>query len=70
MAAPSDAKSGFTCSTIGEEIMRKSKGRGLAPSLDLVAGNGLIHRRALLGQGFAIAGAGASPRSLVPPPSR
>jgi sulfane dehydrogenase subunit SoxC len=39
--------------------MGQSKGRGPAPSLDHVAGNGLINRRALLGQGIAIAGAGA-----------
>ena len=31
--------------------------RGRAPSLEPVAGNGLINRRALLGQGIAIAGA-------------
>jgi len=39
--------------------MGQFKGRRPAPSLDNVAGNGLINRRALLGQGFAIAGAGA-----------
>jgi sulfane dehydrogenase subunit SoxC len=39
--------------------MRQFKGRRPAPSLDHVAGNGLINRRALLGQGIAIAGAGA-----------
>ena len=38
--------------------MRKSESRGRTPSSDFVAGNGLIHRRALLGQGFALAGAG------------
>jgi sulfane dehydrogenase subunit SoxC len=37
--------------------MSSSKRRGRSPSLDYVAGNGLISRRALLGQGFAIAGA-------------
>jgi sulfane dehydrogenase subunit SoxC len=37
--------------------MSKSERRGRAPSLDFVAGNGLINRRALLGQGIAIAGA-------------
>jgi sulfane dehydrogenase subunit SoxC len=37
--------------------MTKSDSRGRAPSLDPVAGNGLINRRALLGQGIAIAGA-------------
>jgi sulfane dehydrogenase subunit SoxC len=39
--------------------MRQFKGRRPAPPLDHVAGNGLINRRALLGQGIAIAGAGA-----------
>ncbi|AMN42900.1 sulfite dehydrogenase [Rhodoplanes sp. Z2-YC6860] len=39
--------------------MGRFKGRRSAPSLESVAGNGLINRRALLGQGFAIAGAGA-----------
>ena len=37
--------------------MGHSKHRGRAPSLEAVTGNGLINRRALLGQGFAIAGA-------------
>jgi sulfane dehydrogenase subunit SoxC len=37
--------------------MTKSDSRGRAPSLEPVAGNGLINRRALLGQGIAIAGA-------------
>jgi sulfane dehydrogenase subunit SoxC len=37
--------------------MTKSDSRGRAPSLEPVAGNGLINRRALLGQGMAIAGA-------------
>jgi len=40
-----------------EEIMGNWKRRRGASSLDDVAGNGLINRRALLGQGFAIAGA-------------
>lgn len=40
--------------------MGRFKGRRRAPSLDSVAGNGLINRRALLGQGFAIAGVGAT----------
>src|SRR5215212_10221981 len=40
--------------------MGQSKGRGPALSLDPVAGNGLINRRALLGQGIVIAGAGAA----------
>ncbi len=39
--------------------MGRLTGRRPAPSLDHVAGNGLINRRALLGQGVAIAGAGA-----------
>ena len=38
--------------------MGKFKSRGLTPSLDDVAGNGLINRRALLGRGIAIAGVG------------
>jgi sulfane dehydrogenase subunit SoxC len=38
--------------------MGKVTGRGLTRSLDYVAGNGLINRRALLGQGIAIAGVG------------
>jgi sulfane dehydrogenase subunit SoxC len=42
---------------IREDIMSHSKRRGRAPSLDPVAGNGLINRRALLGQGIAVAGA-------------
>ena len=37
--------------------MSQSRHRGREPSLDHVAGNGLINRRALLGQGIAIAGA-------------
>jgi sulfane dehydrogenase subunit SoxC len=37
--------------------MTHSKTRGRGPSLDPVAGNGLINRRALLGQGIAVAGA-------------
>ncbi len=37
--------------------MSQSRRRGHPPSLDHVAGNGLINRRALLGQGIAIAGA-------------
>jgi sulfane dehydrogenase subunit SoxC len=37
--------------------MRHSKRRGRGPSPDPVAGNGLINRRALLGQGIAVAGA-------------
>ena len=40
--------------------MSSSKSRGIFdPSkYEQVAGNGLLHRRALLGRGFAIAGAG------------
>src|SRR5262249_1255200 len=37
--------------------MSTSKRRGRTPSVDAVAGNGLIDRRALLGQGIALAGA-------------
>ena len=37
--------------------MSHFKRRGRAPSLGPVAGNGLINRRALLGQGIAVAGA-------------
>ena len=37
--------------------MSTSHRRGRTPSLDLVAGNGLINRRALLGKGIAVAGA-------------
>lgn len=40
--------------------MGRFKGRRRAPTLEPVAGNGLINRRALLGQGFAIAGVGAT----------
>src|ERR1700687_3960821 len=41
----------------GRTSMSHFKRRGRAPSLDPVAGNGLINRRALLGQGIAVAGA-------------
>src|SRR5262249_57834889 len=37
--------------------MGKSDRRGRTPSHDFVAGNGLVNRRALLGQGIAFAGA-------------
>jgi sulfane dehydrogenase subunit SoxC len=37
--------------------MRKRKGSGFAPPLEAVAGNGLLHRRALLGGGIVFAGA-------------
>ena len=36
--------------------MDKSNRRGRAPALDPIAGNGLLNRRALLGQGIALAG--------------
>ena len=42
---------------IGEDIMGQWRRRRGAPALDDAAGNGLIDRRALLGRGFAIAGA-------------
>src|ERR1700686_3802044 len=44
-------------SRIRENIMINSKLRGQQPSQELVAGNGLINRRTLLGRGIAIAGA-------------
>src|SRR5271155_2981590 len=44
-------------SVSGEDVMSHSKRRGRWPSLDPVAGNGLINRRALIGQGIAVAGA-------------
>jgi hypothetical protein len=37
--------------------MKTTHRRGRTPSLDLVAGNDLIDRRALLGKGIAVAGA-------------
>jgi sulfane dehydrogenase subunit SoxC len=37
--------------------MRKRQGGGVAPPLEPVAGNGLLHRRALLGSGIVFAGA-------------
>src|SRR5258708_22339288 len=40
--------------------MGRFERRGRSPSFDDVAGNGLINRRALLGRGIAIAGAGAA----------
>src|SRR4249920_4022850 len=43
--------------SIREDIMSKSARRGRESSPDAVAGNGLINRRALLGQGIALAGA-------------
>ena len=44
--------------------MRKAKRGYAAPALEQVAGNGLLHRRALLGGGIAFAGA------LAPAPRR
>ena len=44
-----------------EVIMINSKRRGHTPSQEVVAGNGLLHRRALLGHGIALAGARALP---------
>jgi len=44
--------------------MRKRKGGG-APPLDFVAGNGLLHRRALLQGGVMFAGALGSGASLT-----
>jgi sulfane dehydrogenase subunit SoxC len=41
----------------GEDVMSRSKRRGRGPGLESVAGNGLINRRTLLGQGVAVAGA-------------
>jgi sulfane dehydrogenase subunit SoxC len=49
--------SGRVASLIREESMDKWRRRQHAPSLDFVAGNGLINRRALLGSGLTIAGA-------------
>src|SRR5262249_61201862 len=43
--------------SIREDSMSRSARRGRGSSLDAVAGNGLINRRALLGQGIALAGA-------------
>src|SRR5690242_2808745 len=43
--------------SVREDIMSRSARRGRASSLDAVAGNGLVNRRALLGQGIALAGA-------------
>jgi sulfane dehydrogenase subunit SoxC len=37
--------------------MASSKRRGRGPALEPIAGNGLINRRALLGQGIVVAGA-------------
>jgi sulfane dehydrogenase subunit SoxC len=58
-ALPQDAAMGkaHMAPPIREEIMGKWRRRRGAPSLDDVAGNGLINRRALLGKGFAVAGA-------------
>jgi sulfane dehydrogenase subunit SoxC len=45
--------------------MRKRQNRGAAPSLEPVAGNGLLHRRALLGSGIVFAGALGTGASLT-----
>ena len=45
--------------------MRKRKGSGGAPPLEFVAGNGLLHRRALLQSGVMFAGALGSGASLT-----
>ena len=44
--------------------MRKAKRGYAAPALEEVAGNGLLHRRALLGGGIAFAGALANGAAL------
>src|SRR3984893_4418223 len=43
--------------SVREEIMSTTHRRGRTPSPDLVAGNGLMDRRALLGKGIPVAGA-------------
>ena len=45
--------------------MRMRKRSGVAPPLEQVAGNGLLHRRALLGSGIALAGALGTGASLT-----
>ena len=56
---------------VGSEAMRKRQSSGGAPPLEFVAGNGLLHRRALLQSGVMFAGALGSGASLpAPPPSR
>jgi len=45
--------------------MRKRKAGGVAPPLEPVAGNGLLHRRALLGSGIVFAGALGTGASLT-----
>jgi sulfane dehydrogenase subunit SoxC len=47
----------WTTPSTREDIMSRSARRGRASPPDAVAGNGLINRRALLGQGIALAGA-------------
>jgi len=49
---------------VGSEAMRKRKSGG-APPLEFVAGNGLLHRRALLQSGVMFAGALGSGASLT-----
>src|SRR5438067_13506512 len=43
-----------------EETMTTRKRNGGAPPVEQVAGNGLLHRRALLGRGIVLAGAAAT----------
>src|SRR5262252_1834162 len=57
MAPPTRCDGRVRRPSIREDTMRKSDGRGRGPSFEAVAGNGLINRRALLGQGIAVAGA-------------
>src|SRR5215472_13207189 len=45
------------CPSVREVIMSTSKRRARASAPEMVAGNGLIDRRVLLGRGIAIAGA-------------
>src|SRR5215472_4658367 len=52
-----DRSGAYGASPVTEEIMSTTYRRGRTPSPDLVAGNGLIDRRALLGKGIAVAGA-------------
>ena len=53
--------------------MRAKNKNSTPPGVETVAGNGLLHRRALLGRGIVFAGAlttGAAGASRPPPPSR
>jgi sulfane dehydrogenase subunit SoxC len=43
--------------SVKEDIMSTTRRRGHTPPVDLVAGNGLINRRVLLGKGIAVASA-------------